>query len=204
MTQLKRAIVAVLAVWSVALLVRPGLAEDPPAKLTAQELDGLWTDLYGDDATKAYKAINTLEVSADQAIALFKERVKPMPKVDSKKIEQYVADLDSNVFATRRKAEVELEKLGELAELALKKALDAKPPLEVRQRIEALLGKLGGPFTAGEKLRTWRVIEVLETIGSQPAQDVLKSIAGGAPEAQVSQEAQKSLDRLAKRQAAAP
>ena len=48
-----------------------------------------------------------------------------------------------------------------------------------------------------------RAIEVLEHIGTAEARQVLKSLANGAPEARRTREAKSSLERLAKRTAAA-
>jgi hypothetical protein len=52
------------------------------------------------------------------------------------RIPKIVADLDSNDFAVREKATAELDKLGPVAEGALRKVLENKPTLEVRRRIE--------------------------------------------------------------------
>jgi len=47
-------------------------------------------------------------------------------------------------------------------------------------------------------------MEVLEQVGSDAAQNLLKTVAQGAAEAPLTQEAKASLARLAKRHAAAP
>jgi len=206
MTMQKFTIRALLMALVVALPARS--ADDAPPKLTEQEIEACWKELAGFDpdgkATQAYKSVCTLAASPQQTIELFKTRIKPIPKVDGDRIKQLIADLDSNNFAVRQKAETELERLNELAELAMKEAMEAKPPLEVKQRIEKLLAKLEGAIGAGEKLRTWRAIETLEMIGTAEALDVLKMIAGGAREARVTQEAQTAVERLSRRVATAP
>ena len=50
-----------------------------------------------------------------------------------KKIDRLIADLDARDFATRQKAGDELAALGEEVEAALRKAVDAKPSLELRR-----------------------------------------------------------------------
>ena len=65
------------------------------------------------------------------------------------------------------------------------------------RRVEACLDKL--PTRSGERLRVWRVIQVLEGIGTPEAQGVLKTLAEGAPASRLTQEAKASLERLAKR-----
>jgi hypothetical protein len=44
----------------------------------------------------------------------------------------------------------------------------------------------------------------MEAIGTANAQDILKTVATGAPDARLTQEAKAALDRLAKKSAAAP
>lgn len=184
-------------------LPRLTAADAPPAKeLSAQEVEALWVDLAGDDAKKGWAAINVLARNPKQAVPLYKDKLKPMDKVDAERVEKLIKDLDSQQFADRQKAETELEKMQELAQPALKKALENKPPLEVAKRIEGLLGKLGGTVPPGDKLRVIRSIESLELMGTPEALEVLKTVASGAPEARVTQEAQSSVDRLSKRIAA--
>lgn len=189
-----------LAVALVLGLAPAAPAADEPAKeLTAKELDSLWARLAGDDAKEAYQAIVKLSRHPKQGVPLCKERLKPAPAVDAKKVEALVKDLESDKAETADAAAAELEKLGELAEPALRKRLGEKPPEAVAKRIEGLLAKLGGPVAPGEQLRALRAIEVLESIGSPEAADVLKALAGGAPGARVTVEAKASLDRLQRR-----
>jgi hypothetical protein len=74
--------------------------------------------------------------------------------------------------------------------------------LEVRQRLELLLEKPAIPRPEG--FRTLRALEVLEYIGTPEAPTILESLAKGAPEARLTEEARLSLDRLAKRPVASP
>src|SRR5262249_49458524 len=113
-----------------------------------------------------------------------------------------INDLNSERFADRQKATEALQGLRDLAEPALRKALREKPTLEVCQRVESLLEKLVN--LSPEELRLLRSVEVLENIGTPEALQVLKSLATGAPEARLTQEAKGSLERLAKRPAAGP
>lgn len=57
---------------------------------------------------------------------------------DSEKFHQWIADLDNDQFAVREKATRELEKLGETAQPALRKALEGHPKPEARKRLERL------------------------------------------------------------------
>jgi DNA polymerase-1 len=104
--------------------------------------------------------------------------------------------------AWKTNARDELEKLGEPAAPALRQALENKPSLEVRRRIEELLEKAKTP--TGENLRSLRAVQVLEHIGTDEARQVLKKLAEGAAGARLTQEAKASLERLGKRAAVVP
>ena len=87
--------------------------------------------------------------------------------------------------------------------MALRHALRIHPSPEVRRRVDQLLEKLD-LAKSPQRLQGLRTVEVLEHIGTPEAQAVLKSLAQGAPEARLTQEAKAGLDRLVKRPAARP
>jgi RNA polymerase sigma factor (sigma-70 family) len=180
----------------------PAFAEEKPAALQVekQQLDELWNDLAGTDATKAFQAVRTLSQLPKEALPLITERVQPVPAPDAQKVSELIANLDNAAFATRKKAEDELEKMGELADDAIRKALDAKPALEVQKRLEALRDKLvTGATPPAPTLRMLRTLEVLEQLGTPEAKEVLQNIAKGAAGASVTKDAQATLNRLGKR-----
>ena len=126
-----------------------------------------------------------------------KERLRATPIVEQERLAGLISDLDNSAFAVRTQATRDLEKLGALAGPALRKALAAKPSLEVRQRLQQLLSKLDGPVTSPETLQFLRALEVLEHIRTGEARQILSALAKGAPEALLTQEAQASLSRMA-------
>jgi hypothetical protein len=77
-----------------------------------------------------------LRVNGMPAVSLLKERLRPAPAFDAKKIAKLLADLDRDDFATRASATKQLAELGDLAEPALRTALNAKPSEEKRRRVE--------------------------------------------------------------------
>jgi hypothetical protein len=109
--------------------------------------------------------------------------------VDERRLARLVADLDSDQFAERDQARAELEKLGESARAALRRALDGKPSAEVRRRVEALLDKLDEPKLSPERLRAVRALEALEQLATPDARRLVEELAGGAPEAWLTREA---------------
>src|SRR6266508_3599226 len=102
-------------------------------------------------------------------------------------------DLDSGRFAVRRAAEEELERLGELAAPALRKARDEATSLESRRRLDQLLERLERPPTVPEQVRSLRAVEMLEHMAGREAEEVLRVLARGVAEAPLTQEAKRAL-----------
>jgi len=169
----------------------------PPGKETAKEARALWADLADKDAAKAYWAVLRLSVVPDDALALLRSHLKPVEGVDEERIGRLVADLDSDAFAVRERAAKELRQLGELAEPALRKALAARPALEMRRRVQELLDDMAQHQWRPtlEILRQLRAIEVLERIGTPEARKSLEMLAGGAAGARLTREARAAVQR---------
>jgi RNA polymerase sigma factor (sigma-70 family) len=188
-----------ILVWDLTGQLRDG--QLPIVKLTAGQLKDLLAALAGNDSAAAYRAIWTLAAAPAQSVPLLKEHLRPVAPVDAKRLAGLIAALDDDAFDVREKASTELEKLGETAEGALRKALEGEPSPEVRQRVKALLEKVAGRTPSAERLRTVRTLEVLEQAGSPEARQILESLAKGAPGAWLTQEAQRAVARLARRSA---
>jgi RNA polymerase sigma factor (sigma-70 family) len=170
--------------------------------LTAGQLEALWNHLLDADAAKAFRAIGDLVVAGDEAALYLKKQLSPVPIPDAALTEratQLVADLDSDKFAVRQKAMVELDKMGDAAAGALRKALAAPLSLETRRRIEQILTGLDGKQGALH-LRKSRALEALELIATSAARDVLQALAAGDPGARLTQEASAAQRRLERRQ----
>ena len=174
------------------------------AKLPQQGIEALWTDMANAEATKGHRAVRILLVDPKRALTLYQEKLKPVDAVDPQKLAQLMTDLDSNVFVTRKKANEELEKLGDLAEGVLRDALNGKPSAEVRQRVEAILAKLDGPNISDERLRSLRAIAVLEQMNTADSRQLLGKLAGGVPVALTTKEAKASLERIEHRLGSRP
>jgi len=177
----------------------------PPqaAQLTTEDVRSSWADLAGDDAKRAYRAIQSLAVVPESTLRLLEARLQPAAPADAQRIAQLVRDLNSEMLTVRERAVRELEELRELAEPDLRQAAAGKLPPEAHRRVEALLEKIE-PFPSGEQLRQWRALEVLELIGTPPARKLLEKLAGGAPGARQTQEAKAVLARLSRRPTSGP
>jgi WD40 repeat protein len=183
-------------VWDVTLPILGGKPAD-------RRLAEAWDQLTGLDPGPAYAGMATLAAAPAEALPLLKERLRPAQAADAQQVRRWLADLDSERFEVRKQAQAALEKLGDLAEPALRQTLADKPTLEMRRRVEEILKQLRRPVTQPEALRALRAVAVLEDIATPEAKEILQRLAGGAPEARLTQEAKASLKRMS-RQPAAP
>jgi hypothetical protein len=188
----------------VPLTTEPKAALDRPAASAKQQsggtaaADALWADLAADDAARAYRAMCGLSAAPRQAADLLGKHLRPVPVVEEKELAPLLEQLEADDFKARQRATEELEKVGEQAVPALKKALAGKPSLEARKRLEGLLERLTGQ-TPAPLLRSLRAVEVLEHLGTPEAKQVLLTLAGGALASALTREAKASLERLTRR-----
>lgn len=189
----------------VLLLVLVGVIRAEPGQkkaavpLTARQLESAWADFgLSDDAgtAKALESIEAMTATPGLAVPFLKERLKPVPAPDGKRIQQLIADLDGKDFKTRDKAAKELEALGPLAAPALEKLLQEKLPLDLQRRVEGLLERGENRLLTIDELRTIRGIEVLRGIGNPEAVVVLEALAKGADGAVITAQARKALSGL--------
>ncbi|HTU23164.1 MAG TPA: hypothetical protein VMG10_34330 [Gemmataceae bacterium] len=191
-----------ILIWDIARLAAP---PRKARELSAADMAALWSDLGADDLAKAYDALGQFVDAPAASVKFLQEHMRAVEAVEERRLQQLLADLDSDHFETRAKAERELEKMEELAEPVLRRALRERPSsLEQRRRIEGLLKRLEGPITSADTLRQLRAVEVLEHIGSTEARQVLRTPAEGAPEALLTREAKAALERLRHRSSTAP
>src|SRR5205085_415794 len=144
------------------------------------------------------QAITALASRPAQTIPWLRKRLRPVPRADAHRVARWIADLDSNRFAVRRRAARELEHLAEQAEPALRQALAGRPSPEVRRGIMSILAQLRNDRLdpPPDRLRTARAVEVLEQIGSAEARQFLSALAGGAPGVALTLDARGALERL--------
>jgi WD40 repeat protein len=188
-----------ILIWDVNRILeawRPRLGQPSTA-----ELETLWQSLASEKGTEAAKAMARLQAIPKEAIALLRQRLRPVVRLDAGKVGQLLDDLGSDDFGIRKRADQELAQLGDRAEPFLRKRLKQSPSLEVRRRLEALLEALDDFTRLPGSTRADRALEVLEHLNTPPAQALLRELAGGAPEARLTREAKASLQRLARRSA---
>jgi hypothetical protein len=164
--------------------------------VAAEKLDGLWKDLGGDDAGRAWQAVLALESAPKEAVPFVEKNLRPGAALDEKGIAGQIARLDAEQFQEREEATEALVRAGKAAEEAVKKALDNKPSAEAKQRLEFILSKMSGKLGPDmEEVRAVRGVEVLERVGTAEARKVLEQLGKGG-EDRLSAEARAAAERL--------
>lgn len=179
-----------------------------PARLKAsplqrRDLQTLWSDLAS-DAARAYAAIDLLSRQPQASIPFLQQRLPSIAPLKAGRLDSLIADLDSDVFAKREQAQRELARLGELALPALRRGIAGHPSAEQRRRMEHALKEAEETIASPEYLRSIRAITVLERADTVTARELLSTLASGAPEARLTQEAKAALERLTKRPGTKP
>jgi hypothetical protein len=165
-----------------------------PRPLAPERLERAWADLGSADAAAGYRAVTALAAAPAQAVSLLRQRLQAVAAADRGELDRLIAELDDSDFPVRERASRRLEELGEAARPRLLRALGAPPSAEVRRRVGLLLRRLEGP-PSGDRLRGLRAVEALEAVGGEEARAVLRALAGGAPGALQTEDAQAALGR---------
>jgi WD40 repeat protein len=153
----------------------------------------LWAELCRDDI--AFLAMRRLAAAPDAAVALFRERVRPVPAVAEARLRQLLADLDSPRYAVRNRANAELQRVADQAEAHLMKhAAAPSTSAEARRQARRLLERVDEP--SADFVVRLRAVEVLERIDSPAAKALLAEWAAGAPAARFTREAAAALERM--------
>jgi hypothetical protein len=176
---------------STALLwdLRP--TDTPRATVAATSL---WNDLASADGRKAYRAIWALRDDPKPAVALLRGKLPPT-RLDEKRLQQLVAELEDDGVATRLTAAEELRKLGRAAVPRVKQALQAATSPEVRGRLQAIVAQLcaaPGP----NDFRLQRAVQVAELAATAEARQLLRDWAAGSTGAPLTEDARAALKRL--------
>jgi hypothetical protein len=127
------------------------------------------------------------------------DKLSSVAHIERGKLEKDIANLASDDFTTRQKAETALVEAADTARIPLEQALRTPRDLEQCLRLKRLVALLDSP--SGNRLRQHRAILALEERGTHRARHLLQKLATGAPEARLTQEAKAALERLARRPA---
>jgi hypothetical protein len=180
-----------LYVWS-ADVNRDWRPRTPPAD--QQSLERLWDTLRSDDALDLYGCTQLLAAVPDRTVLFLRARLTAAPVGNSAHIEKVVADLQKPDYNLRKRAVVELRKIGPVAVPALRQAANQTGDDLLRR----LLFEFESQAPPREQVRAVRALELLERIATEDARKLLAELAKGAPEAALTVEAKAALERVTK------
>jgi WD40 repeat protein len=167
-----------------------------PVPLSVANLEALWQELASPNAPVAYRAMGLLSAAPGRAERFLQKRLESLPRASAAEIARLIADLDSNRYAVRQKASRALQALGEAVEPDLRRVLQSRPDIEVRYRVEHLLARLEKEGPSPAHVRTLRLLEVLEQLGTAEARRTFEALARDPPQPWLAEEAKLALKRL--------
>jgi hypothetical protein len=137
-----------------------------------------------------------LVAAKHRGVPFLARQVKPREEVSREQMAKLLGELEARSFARREKATADLLRLGPLAGRGLRDALQARPSLELKRRMERVLEELDQVRDVAT-LRTLRAVEVLEGINTPESRSALERLAGGASGAHETTAARAALAHLA-------
>lgn len=157
-------------------------------------LNVLWRSLV-ETPDKSYPAVWEMLDHPTQSLPFLKNKLTPVQPIEEKRVRQLLAQLDSDSFEEREKANRQLLALGEQFLPILRQTLNERPTPETKKRVEGILELLArGP--SPEHLRLLRALAVLEWNNLPEAVEHLRHLASGAPSASLTQAAKAALRHL--------
>jgi WD domain, G-beta repeat len=160
--------------------------------------EDVWSGL-GDRSPVAARAAIDRAVRDAAAFRVLAGKFRAPADEPDRRVAALVADLDSDVYATREGASKQLRELGAKAEPALRRALAAARSPEARRRLEELVTALPPAVetlpVSGETLRGVRAVEALERVGTAEARALLRGWAEQGRDPRVAAEARFALGR---------
>jgi WD40 repeat protein len=176
----------------------PELCGSEPAGDPAVSMGDLWRDLASADARVGQRAVGLLVRRGNRAVETLRGLMRPVTEEECRPVRRLLADLDSDEFQTRQKAQDGLSRLHVEWLPLFEAVLEARPSLEVKRRVEVLLRKQRYAWSP-EMLRRLRAVQVLERIGSAEAERLLEALERGLAWSCLTRDARAARERLAQR-----
>lgn len=183
-------------IWDVASWWTPA---EKPAPMTKERFDVLWEQLGEAQADRAYPALAALCQAPAETLPFLRRHLL-LARAELP-VSRLIADLDSDVFAVRERASQRLREAGPIVVPELRKALAAKPSLEVRRRLEDLMQTLESKkkpheLTTAAQRQGLRAVAILEQIGTPEARRLLADLAHGDAAAPLTRAARAAQARM--------
>jgi RNA polymerase sigma factor (sigma-70 family) len=189
---------ATALVWD---LTGKELAAKQREPLSDDELDARWTALGNAQAEEAYQAVLSLANAPKQTVPFLRKQLGQSDPADAKAVAKSLAELDDDKFDVRQKASQALGRLGKAVEADLRRERDTTQSPEVKHRLDELLDKLSGGaggVKSDERLRSRRLVAVLELAATPETKELLEHLAKKGASEELRQHAKGALERLAR------
>lgn len=171
---------------------------DSDVSAPIRDVDEAWRLLAADDAATADRALRSLQAWGNETVRFLHGRLGPAPHQELGEAAELISRLASDRLSVRETANRKLTELREKAAPAVQHALIETEDDRLRSRLLRIMDALGPSYRdySGEELRPIRAILALESIRTDEARDLLKSLATGSPHALQTREAKAALERL--------
>lgn len=179
-------------------IVYAGLLPLRPATnaLSRERVQQLWELLASDDAAIADTAIWELASGDRETVDFVTENLTEVQPLAESQARKLIAELESDLFETRRAALERLEKQGRSIRPLLREFAD-HPSAEVRASIQRLLRAANAELPQVPELaREVRAMHVLELIATPEAVQALQEAASGPPDLERTVAAKAALKRM--------
>lgn len=186
-----------IVVWDVDRLLKREAART--AALTERQLDRLWAELASGFADTGYRSVYALSHSPSESVPYLEAHLQPAKIPERATLQAWLDGLDSPLYAARARSATALDEAGDIVRPALRKALADDPSPEKRERLKQLLAASEHWASGPGRVRQWRAVMALEQANTEASRQLLRKLAGGAPEHWLTREAMTSLKRLESR-----
>ena len=153
------------------------LSSEPSRK--AHEFETHWQALLDLEPLPAYKAMRALGAGQEAALTFLRTHLESEPLAEQGPVQILIEGLQADEFAQREEAQRLLCLRGEAAVPWIRSALPGAPSPEVEYRLKRVLRALQPPYeeSPSPPLRRWRLVQILEAIGTEATGEMLRSIS---------------------------
>jgi hypothetical protein len=185
---------------SVFLFRVPAKAFEPAAaNIDDGPLEDLWADMNTDNDLRLQSVLRAYRAAPKPAVALMAKKITPIKKDIQQQMEKWIATLDDDSFLRRDEAMEKVQGLAHEFAPLLKKKLSKAQPGELRNRLTFVLDNMKDEKLPSFMVTQRRAIDLLESMATTEARDLLKCLSDGADGAWLTTTAQAALDRLKER-----
>ena len=166
------------------------------SRLSDADLAQHWARLRNGKADEAYRSKWALAGDAKKTVEFFRTRLPSTPPISAERIKSWIADLDSQQYTVRERAQSDLQDHFGECEESLRNALVGSITAEAKNRVNRIIEANFAAIPKPDQLRDLRAIEILEQIGTPEARDLLRHLAAVESPTRFSRDAAESLKRL--------